>query len=95
MLHDWPDDEARQILQNQIPAMSRGFSKLLIHEVIMPAQDPSPECAAVDMIMLSMAAATERTESMWRKLLSSVGLRIEQIWRKEGYEETVMEIDIV
>lgn len=36
ILHDWPDKECVSILENVIKAMVPGYSKLLIHELIVP-----------------------------------------------------------
>lgn len=35
VLHDWPDEQCRKILENLAPAMKRGFSKLLINEIVI------------------------------------------------------------
>ena len=35
ILHDWPDEQAIQILKNQVPAMKPG-SRLILNEICLP-----------------------------------------------------------
>ena len=37
VLHDWPDEEARKILENLKPAMKPGYSRLLINDIVLTA----------------------------------------------------------
>jgi len=36
IIHDWNDDVAADIIKAIVPAMERGYSKLLVHEVVFP-----------------------------------------------------------
>ncbi|KAL9071369.1 MAG: hypothetical protein Q9161_004228 [Pseudevernia consocians] len=37
VLHNWPDSKCREILSNLKPALTKGYSKLLINEVVIRA----------------------------------------------------------
>ncbi|OKO99642.1 Demethylsterigmatocystin 6-O-methyltransferase [Penicillium subrubescens] len=36
VLHDWPDDKARLLLENTKDAMVKGYSKLLVYDIVLP-----------------------------------------------------------
>lgn len=82
ILHDWPDEQCRTILQHLKDAMKPGYSKILIHESVMADRNPAWQHTALDIYMMALFATQERTEQEWRKLLSSVGLTITGIWTK-------------
>ena len=48
ILHDWNDDNCRKILSNLVPAMNRGYSKVLINENVIPDVEAHWEAAALD-----------------------------------------------
>lgn len=56
VLHDWPDDLVIQILRNLRPALKKGYSKILICEIVMPRTGASMYQASLD-IALSMFAS--------------------------------------
>ncbi|KAF2180791.1 S-adenosyl-L-methionine-dependent methyltransferase [Zopfia rhizophila CBS 207.26] len=76
VLHDWNDQRARKILQQIMPAMEKGYSKILINENVVPDCGASWKVTSLDLLMMNLGAALERTEQQWRDLLSSVGLKI-------------------
>ncbi|KAK7178814.1 hypothetical protein PSPO01_15151 [Paraphaeosphaeria sporulosa] len=76
VLHDWPDSRCREILEHLKHAMTKGYSKIIINEAILPEQGASLGHAARDMGMLLMLGAYERTERHWRELVESVGLTV-------------------
>ncbi|WDK18221.1 O-methyltransferase [Colletotrichum graminicola] len=93
ILHDWPDKQALEILENQKEAMKPGYSKILIHEIVIsgPAH---PYVAVADMLMMNFAASKERTEEEWEDLVRSAGLRIVKIWRIPSARESVIEVEL-
>ena len=93
ILHDWPDAQCRLILQNLMPAMKAGYSKILLNEAIVPKTDCGSLFAACDIQMMSMHAAGERTRKQWIELLQSVDLEVVQIWSSpyDGEEDSVIE----
>ncbi|RAL16176.1 S-adenosyl-L-methionine-dependent methyltransferase [Aspergillus homomorphus CBS 101889] len=91
VLHDWPDDTARSILEHLRDAMTPGYSTLLIHDHVIPAQGAHPQATGYDQTMMVVVSAFERTEGMWRDLLRSVGLRVEKIWSSPLATQSVVE----
>ncbi|KAI1426461.1 S-adenosyl-L-methionine-dependent methyltransferase [Xylaria sp. FL1777] len=96
VLHDWPDDTATKILEVVRDAMERGYSRLLIHEVIVATKEPSLTATTLDMTMMALFAALERSENEWHSLIGGVeGLQIAKIWRARRAVESIIEIERV
>lgn len=95
VLHDWPDKQARQILHNLKEAMTPGYSKLLVHDHVIPESRPHPHTTAYDLTMMVKLSALERTESMWRELLGSVGLGIITIWTSPLATQSIIEAEVL
>jgi orsellinic acid C2-O-methyltransferase len=78
VIHDWPDDQAQDILRTCRSAMAPG-TRLLIIERLMPERlEPSAEnraLARVDLHMLVALGAQERTQAEMQTLLHAAGLR--------------------
>ncbi|CAD6448723.1 35c97764-98e9-4b0b-85eb-c879caea947e [Sclerotinia trifoliorum] len=79
-LHDFPDKEAKQVLQNIRDAMSPK-SLLLIDEMVIPNIGASPFSMQLDFTMMAFLSSAERTLSHWRKLLEEVGLQLIQVYK--------------
>ena len=94
VLHDWPDDSARKILNNVAGAMEKGYSKLLIHESLISRVKPLARLTVWDITLMACLAAQERTESEWGEMIKSSGLRIIKIWRPPQSVESVIEAEL-
>lgn len=92
VLHDWPDARATEILENIKAAMEPGYSKILIHESVIPTRAPHPTSTALDLTMMAVVSALERTEEMWRALVEGAGLKLVKIWRQPATFESVIEV---
>ena len=79
VLHDWPDKQAKQILQNVRDAMD-GDSVLLISEGTMPESNVSLWSAQADFSMMAMFSALDRTQRQFKELLESSGFELVKIW---------------
>ena len=55
--------------------MKRGYSKVLINDVVLPATGTSCYQAALDCLVMQ-ASANERTEAMWHKVIREAGLKL-------------------
>lgn len=93
--HDWPDEECKRIFQNVKAAMRKGYSKLLIYEVVMPSTGATSLMTTLDLQLMNTTSGFERTEEDWRKLLSEVGLRIVRISRHSRAVESVIEAEVL
>jgi hypothetical protein len=76
VLHDWNDDDALRILRRCRAAMADD-ARLLVVEAVLPA-DPREQPAAIrmDLHMLVLLGARERTEAEFRALLAAAGLEL-------------------
>ncbi|EXU99898.1 O-methyltransferase [Metarhizium robertsii] len=61
-------------------AMLPGYSKLLIHDMVIPERGASTFHAMRDMAMMAFNGGMERTEAQWRKLLGSAGFEVVRVW---------------
>lgn len=94
VLHDWPDEQCRKILENLAPAMKRGFSKLLINEIVISDTGASWESTCTDISMMCLVASQERTATQWQELLESTGFKITNIWTDMRSAESLIECDL-
>ena len=94
-LHDWPDSEAHAILTSLKPSLTKGYSKLLLSENVIPDRGAHWLSTAIDMIMMSNFSSCERTEKHWRALLESAGFKIVKIWTYEPGTESLIEAELI
>ncbi|RMY95779.1 hypothetical protein D0864_05279 [Hortaea werneckii] len=95
VLHDWPDETCVSILSSLRGAMMRGYSKLLINENVIPDTGAHWEATALDMMMLTLLAAKERTATQWRHLIEEMaGLKIVKIWDVGAGVESLIECEL-
>ncbi|KAF2234310.1 S-adenosyl-L-methionine-dependent methyltransferase [Viridothelium virens] len=95
VLHDWPDDRCREILQNLKSAMKLGHSKILIGETILPDTNCSTFAAALDCNMMAILAGMERSRSHWFELVESVGLKVASIQVSPFFDDLEGVIEVV
>ncbi|KAL9112042.1 MAG: hypothetical protein Q9227_003662 [Pyrenula ochraceoflavens] len=87
ILHDWSDDKAREILKAQRVSMTPGYSKLLIHEMILSdGKVPLLPCL-LDISMMVFNAGMERSRKQWVELLKSAGFEVVQFWIPEEEDD--------
>ncbi|KAF2115408.1 S-adenosyl-L-methionine-dependent methyltransferase [Lophiotrema nucula] len=73
VLHDWSDKYCLLILQNLRTAMVPGYSKLLIHELILPNNGATEIQARFDLVMMTLGGGMERSKTQWTNLLEDAG----------------------
>ena len=93
-LHDWPDPKAHEILTNLKPGLTRGYSKLLINENVIPDEGAHWLSTALDMIMMTNFSSSERTAQHWQELLEGAGFKIVKIWTYEPGVESLIEAEL-
>ena len=91
IFHDWPDKACRDILRNTVAGMKRGYSKILIDEMVLPNVGVPRKGALMDLSMMALETGAERTSQQWHDLLGSVGLRIDKIWPSKAGPESLIE----
>lgn len=94
VLHDWPDSTAKTLLENTKEAMTKGYSKLLINEVVVPPTGASINQTTMDVGMMTLLSAFERTQEAWTKLLTDAGFRIIKFWPDSRQIDTIIEAEI-
>lgn len=95
VFHNWPDHKCRDILQNVVKAMKPRYSQLLINEWVLPDVGVPLYPALLDINMMALFSGMQRTQTQWKNLLESVGLKIVKFWSNgpevEGLIEAIME----
>ncbi|KAJ5161243.1 hypothetical protein N7492_006635 [Penicillium capsulatum] len=94
ILHDWNDETCQKILSQLVPAMTPGYSKILINENVVPDTGAHWQATSLDMIMMVDLAAKERTERQWHKLIEPVGLKITNIYTPLNSAESLIECEL-
>ncbi|EFE32575.1 O-methyltransferase, putative [Trichophyton benhamiae CBS 112371] len=94
IFHNWSDRDSQRILENLTPAMTPGYSKLLIHDHVIPETKAYWESTSLDLIMMANFRGIERTTTDWYALLESAGLKIVNIWTGQRGIESLIECDL-
>ncbi|KAG6355801.1 hypothetical protein INS49_003767 [Diaporthe citri] len=94
VLHDWPDAQCREILNNLKPALTPGYSKILLNEIVVLDQGADWFSTSVDLLMMVFHSSWERREKQWRELTESVGLKVTRIWPCGGAPEKLIEVEL-
>jgi hypothetical protein len=78
VLHDWDDDRAVRILETCRRAMTPSSRLVLFESVLSPGAEPDL-WKMVDLHMLVLFGAQERTRDEWERLLSRGGFVLERV----------------
>jgi hypothetical protein len=76
VLHDWADDKALEILRHITESLTPVYSRLWILDRVVPEAGADKSLAWLDISMMAIYGALERTEEQWRALLGTAGLRV-------------------
>ncbi|PVI08139.1 S-adenosyl-L-methionine-dependent methyltransferase [Periconia macrospinosa] len=82
VLHDWPNKQAKTILEHIRNVMSKD-SILLINENAIPDRNVPLYQAQGDLAMMACFSALDRTEQQFAELLDSAGFDLVKVWRPE------------
>ncbi|KAM0549536.1 hypothetical protein ACHAPJ_009352 [Fusarium lateritium] len=94
VLHDWPDAQATQLLNNTKDAMVKGYSKLFIYDIVVPPTGASISQTTMDVQMMSLLSASERTKKQWENLLDGAGFKIANFWPDPQQYEMLIEAEV-
>jgi len=64
ILHDFPDMEAKKIVKQIIPAMKKGYSRLLVWEHVLPDRAAQVNACLLDWVMMTFYASREVRRAM-------------------------------
>jgi SAM-dependent methyltransferase len=78
IVHDWDDERATRLLSNCRAALAPA-GKLLLVEMVIPADNSPSPAQAMDLNMLVLLGGRERTEDEFRRLLAAAGFRLERV----------------
>jgi hypothetical protein len=80
ILHNWDDASALRILRTVHAAAGETARLILLEAVIEPGNEPDG-AKWLDLLMLALFAARERTEEQWRRLLLDAGFEVVRFGR--------------
>jgi hypothetical protein len=92
--HDWPDADCVRIFEQVKNVFKKGYSKLLIYEVVLPKVGATNMQTSLDLELMNCTSGLERTEDDWTRLLKQVGFKIVDISRHPRAVESVIEADL-
>ena len=78
IIHDWTNEQSRDILRNVRRALAATGRLLVVESVIVPGNEPD-FAKLLDLNMLVIPGGKERTEAEFRELFSAAGFRLERI----------------
>ena len=78
VIHDWPEEDAVRILKN-VRAAARTGARLLLCEFVIPDHDRDFHGKWVDIEMLIVAGARERTADEYGRLFDAAGFRLNRV----------------
>jgi hypothetical protein len=90
ILHDWPDKQAKLILDSIKGAMGPQ-PVLLIDENVLGEVGVSLLSAQTDMNMMLAFSSWERTERQFRNLLDGLSFKIVNVWPQSGESAVLVE----
>ncbi|KAF6226401.1 hypothetical protein HO133_009267 [Letharia lupina] len=94
VLHNWPDSKCKDILSNLKPALAKGYSKLLINEVVIPNKGAPAVSTGLDLLLMAVSSSGHRTEKNWQELLDWAGFRLVKVWAFEAGMEGLIEAEV-
>lgn len=76
--------------------MRPGYSRLLVHDVVIPGAGAHPEATGHDVAMLALLSGMERRREQWEGLVAAAGLRVVGVWAPAaGNGQSVIECEVL
>ncbi|KAJ4355704.1 uncharacterized protein N0V89_003724 [Didymosphaeria variabile] len=94
IIQDWSDDVNTQILKAIVPAMKKGYSKVLINDFVVPNQGAAWPQTALDWELMASLGARHRTVAEHTEMYEGAGLKINGIWRHPHSLDSVIELEL-
>ena len=73
--------------------MSKGYSRLLINEIVIPRVGANWHETSVDLMMIALLSSRDRSENDWERLLLSAGFKVVKVWKSLAAYESVVEAE--
>ena len=83
-----------QILKAIIPAMEKGYSKILINDFVVPDQGAHWAQTSLDLALMSTLGAKHRTRAEHHALVEGAGLRIANIYSHPQSLDSLIEVEL-
>jgi hypothetical protein len=80
VLHNWTDAHCSKILARVAKAMTPGYSKLIIGNMIIPDTNAPVMQCGLDASMLMVFSGGQRDKQQWSELLATAGLSVTKFW---------------
>jgi len=94
IIQDWNDEVNSQILRAVVPAMKKGYSKILVNDFVVPNQGAHWAQTCLDWELMASLGARHRTEAEHKKLYEGVGLKITGIWSHPQSLDSLIELEL-
>lgn len=92
IIQDWDDETNIKILQSLIPAMKKGYSKILINDYVVPNEGAHWLQTSLDCELMSALGARHRTEAEMRNMIEGAGLTVVAIFRHPLSLDCIVEV---
>jgi ubiquinone/menaquinone biosynthesis C-methylase UbiE len=93
VLHDWPDEQAVEILRNCRKAIARD-GRVLILEAVLPNGDVPHDGKLMDLLMLTITGGVERPANQYATLLAAANFKLARVLPVQGYQAVVEGVPI-
>lgn len=94
IIQDWNDTVATQILTSLLPALKRGYSKILINDFVLPNQGAHWLQTALDWELMASLGARHRTVAQHAALYKHAGLKMTGMWRHAHSLDSLIELEL-
>lgn len=94
IIQDWSDDINTTILSAIVPAMKRGYSKVLINDFVVPNQGAHWSQTALDWELMASLGARHRTVAEHAALYAGAGLKMTGIWTHAHSLDSLIELEL-
>jgi O-methyltransferase/methyltransferase family protein len=79
VIHDWDDADAQRLLTTCREAMPVGARLILVEAIVPERAHDGPDAVRMDVHMLMLLGARERTEAQFRRLLAGAGFELRRV----------------
>ncbi|KAI4703468.1 hypothetical protein J4E89_010044 [Alternaria sp. Ai002NY15] len=94
IIQDWNDDVNSQILKAIVPAMTKGYSKVLVNDFVVPDQGAHWVQTCLDWELMASLGARHRTEEEHRRMYEGAGLKMMGVWRHPHSLDSLIELEL-